>query len=171
MNALEHYQEAQAINPDNQTIPPKIEALQNELPELLVALGQKEQQQAAQAEPKSPDNAIAHLEKAATSFEMAQELDKDNQPAQKGSEEVQKDLARLREMMAQKAEAKNQQQQQQSQQKSQQQQQQQQMQNQQTLESLMAQAKDPWKQKEYEEARRGRTKKYDPDQNRIFKNW
>jgi hypothetical protein len=50
-------------------------------------------------------NAIAHLEKAATSFEMAQELQQDNQAAQKGEEEVQKDLARLREMMAQRAEA------------------------------------------------------------------
>jgi len=76
-----------------------------ELPPLLVALGQKEQQQGAQEEPKSTENAVAHLEKAATSFEMAQELDKNNQPAQQGEEQVEKDLARLRALLAQRAEA------------------------------------------------------------------
>ncbi len=171
MNALEHYQEAQALNPDSQTLPPKIEALEKELPKLLVNLGKKEQQEAAKDEPKSLDNAIAHLEKADTSYEMAQQLDQDNQEAQQGQEQVQKDLARLRELLTQKAEAKNQQQaQQQSQQQSKQPQQQQQ-QNQQNFQSLLSQVKDPEKQKQYDESRRGRTKKYDPEQNRIFKNW
>jgi hypothetical protein len=143
---------------------------------LLVALGKKEQQEAGKAEPKSPENAIAHLEKASTSFEMAMELDKNNQPAQQGEEQVQKDLARLRERLAQQAEARNQQQQQaqqQSKQQSQQQpqQQQHQQQNQESFQSLLAQVKDPEKQKQYDESRRGHTKKYDPNQNRIFKNW
>ena len=170
MNALEHYQEAQAINPDNPTLPPKIEALEKELPPLLVALGQKEQRQAAQDEPKSTENAIAHLEKAATSFEMAQELDKDNQPAQKGEQEVQQDLARLRDKLAQQAEAKNQQQQNQ-QQNQQQSQQQNQQQSQESFQSLLSQVKDPQKQKQYDESRRGNPKKYDPNDHRIFKNW
>jgi len=160
MNALKHYQAAQAIDPENQTLPPKIEALQKELPDLLVALGQKEQEQAAKAEPKSTEKAVAHLEKAATSFEMAQELEKGNQPAQQGEEQVQKDLARLRALLAQQAEARNQQQQQNQPQ-----------QNEQSFQSMLAQVKDPQKQKEYDESRRGQTQKYDPDRNRIFKNW
>jgi len=169
MNALEHYQEARAINPENRTLPPKIEALEKELPPLLVALGQKEQQQAAKEEPKSTENAVAHLEKAATSFEMAQELDKNNQPAQQGEDQVEKDLARLRALLAQRAEAQNQQQAQQQPQQNQQQNQPQQ--SEQSFQSLLAQVKDAQKQKEYDEARRGQTKKYDPDRNRIFKNW
>jgi len=169
MNAMEDYQEAKVLNPDNQTVPPKIEALQKELPELLNALGKKEQQEAAKAEPKSVENAIAHLEKADTSYEMAQELDKDNQQAQQGQEQVQKDLARLREQVAQKAEAKNDQQQ--AKQQSQQQQQKQSQQNQQNFQAMLAQVKDPDKQKEYDESRRGQTKKYDQDKNRTFKNW
>jgi len=170
MNALEHYQEARAINPENPTLPPKIETLEKELPPLLVALGQKEQQQGAQEEPKSTESAVAHLEKAATSFEMAHELDKNNQPAQQGEEQVEKDLARLRALLAQRAEAQNQQQ---AQNKSQQQNQQQnqQQQSEQSFQSLLAQVKDAQKQKEYDDARRGQTKKYDPDRNRIFKNW
>ena len=171
MNALEHYQEARAINPENPTIPPKIEALQKELPDLLVSLGQKEQQQAAKDEPNSAEKAVAHLEKAATSFEMAQELDKQNEPARQGEEQVQKDLARLRQLLAQNAEARNQpqppkQSKQPSQQKSQQPQQ-----AEQSFESLLSQVKDPQKQKEYDESRRGKTQKYDPDRNRTFKNW
>jgi len=168
MNALEHYQEAQAINPENPSTPPKIEALQKELPGLLVALGQREQQQAAKDEPKSPENAVAHLEKAATSYEMAQELDKGNQPAQQGDEQVQKDLARLRELLAQKAEAQNQQQ---AQQPAQQGKPDQPQQGEQSFQSLLSQVKDPAKQKEYDDSRRGLTKKYDPDRTRIFKNW
>ena len=121
----------------------------------------------AKDEPKSTENAVAHLEKAATSFEMAQELDKNNQPAQQGEEQVQKDLARLRELLAQQAEARNQQQ---AKQQSQPQQQQPQ-QSEQSFQSLLSQVKDPQKQKEYDDSRRGQTKKYDPDRNRIFKNW
>jgi predicted nucleic acid-binding Zn-ribbon protein len=170
MNALEHYQEARALNPENPTLPPKIEALEKELPPLLVALGQREQQQAAKDEPHSAEKAVGHLEKAATSFEMAQELDKENQPAQAGEEQVQKDLARLRALLAQRAEAQNQQQaQKQGQQNPQQQDQQQQ--GEQSFQSLLSQVKDPQKQKEYDDSRRGQTKKYDPERNRIFKNW
>jgi tetratricopeptide (TPR) repeat protein len=171
LEALDHYQEAQAIDPFSPTLPPKIEALQKELPPLLVALGQQEQQQAAKAEPQSTDNAIAHLEKASTSYERAEELDKDNQQAQQGQEQVQKDLARLREQQARKAEQA--QQAQQSQQQSQQQNQQQQnsQQAQQNFQSLLSQVKDPEKQKEYEAGRRGNAQKYDPQDRRIHKNW
>ena len=170
MNALEHYQEARALNPENPSLPPKIEALQKELPNLLVKVGQGEQQQAVKAEPQSAERAVAHLEKAATSFEMAQQLDKSNQPAQQGEEEVQKDLARLRTLLAQQADARNQQQAQQ-QKANAQSQKNGPPQGEQSFQSLLSQVKDPQKQKEYDESRRGQPKKYDPDRNRIFKNW
>ena len=75
LSALGHYQQAQTLNPENPETPPKISQLQQELPDLLVGLGQNEQMRASNAEPKSPDRAVAHLEKAATSFEKAQDID------------------------------------------------------------------------------------------------
>jgi tetratricopeptide (TPR) repeat protein len=168
LNALDHYESAQAINPDNPTLPPKIEALEKELPDLLVSLGKKEQQAAAKDEPKSVENAVAHLEKAATSYEMAEELDKNNQQARQGQEQVQKDLARLREKLIEQAQAKNQQQQSQQQPNRQQQSQHEAQQN---LQSLLSQVKDPRKQREYDESRRGKTSKYDPGKDRVYKNW
>ena len=170
LNALDHYEQAQEMNPVSESLPPKIEALEKELPPVLNSLGKKEQQAAAKAESRSPDQAIAHLEKAATSFEMAEQLDKQNQEAQQGQEQVQKDLARLREQVAQKAEAKNQQQAKQPAQQAKNPAQAKQ-QAQQNFQSLLAEVKDPERQKEYDEARRGKPTKYDPDQNRTYKNW
>ena len=176
VQALDNYQAAQAINPFNPTLPPKIEALQKELPALLVSLGKKEQESAAQAEPKSPEKAVFHLEKAATSFDLAENLDKNNKEAHEGQEQVQKDLARLREQITQQAEAKAKQQQQKQQQQAAKQQpqptpQQQQQDAQQNFQSLLSEVKDPLKQREYEESRRNKSNKYDPEKDRIYKNW
>ena len=72
MAALAHYQEAQALNPENEGLQPKIDALEKGLPELLNALGEREQQRAAQAEPNSTEKAVGHLERAQSAFQMAQ---------------------------------------------------------------------------------------------------
>jgi len=45
MDAINHYQQAEQINPDNQEAPPKIAALEKILPPLLDALAQRERQE------------------------------------------------------------------------------------------------------------------------------
>ena len=159
MAALAHYQEAQALNPDNQGLQPKIDALEKGLPELLNALGEREQQRAEQAEPKSTEQAVGHLERAATAYQMAQEIAPDNQPAQQGAEQVQGKLAQLRAQLA------AQQAQQAQKQKSDKDQ------PGPSFQQMLAKAKSDEKQKQYEQSRRNPTEKYTPEQNRIFKNW
>lgn len=159
MAALANYQEAQALNPENAGLQPKIDALEKGLPELLNALGEREQQRAAQAEAKSTEQAVGHLERAAAAYEMTQQIAPDNQPAQQGAEQVQGKLAQLRALLAA--------------------QQAQQAQKQPSdkdqpgpsFQQMLAKVKSDEKQKQYEQARRTPTEKYTPEQNRIFKNW
>jgi len=157
MTALQHYQEAQALNPENAGLQPKIDALQKGLPELLNALGEREQKQAAQAEPKSTDQAVGHLERAATAYEMTLEIAPGNQPAQQGAEQVQSKLAELRAKLAMQAakEGKGQKPDKPGP----------------GFQQMLARAKSDDKQKQYEQGRRTPTQKYTPDQNRTFKNW
>ncbi|MDB6030176.1 MAG: Tetratricopeptide repeat protein [Verrucomicrobiales bacterium] len=160
MQALDHLQQAQGLNPDNQEIPPKISELEKKLPPLLMALGEKEQQQADKAEPKSLQGAVQHLEKAATAFQMAQELQKDNQAAQQAEDKVQDRLAKLRNQIAQTAQAPKP-----PKQKGEEEE------NNQTFQSLLAQFKKDDKQKQYEQQRNGQQEKYDPEKVRNYKNW
>jgi hypothetical protein len=164
LDALGHYQEARSINPENPVIPPKIERLQKELPDLLVSLGKKEQKRAADAEPKSVEKAVAHLEKAATSFEMAQELDQKSQEAKQGQDKVQQDLARLRDKMSPKPGEKGKE-------PGQNPSKQKQDSDKAGFQSLLDEVKNPEKQREYDESRRHQPQKYDPSQNRNYKNW
>lgn len=158
MNALHNYEQALEINPNNTEAPPKISALEKELPPLLMALGEREQQRAAQAEPKSPEKAVAHLEKAASSYEMVQQIDENNEQAKQRAAQVQKDMLRLREQLAKQAQQQLQQQQKQPHYV-------------QSFQTMLGWVKNDDKQKQYEEARRSPTTKYDPQDNRIFKNW
>ena len=159
MAALANYQEAQALNPDNQGLQPKIDALEKGLPELLNALGEREQQRAAQAEPKSTEQAVGHLERAATAYQLAQEIAPDNQPAQQGAEQV---MSKLEQLRAQIAAQQAQQAQKQKSDKDQ---------PGPSFQQMLAKVKSDEKQKQYEQARRTPTEKYTPEQNRIFKNW
>ncbi|HON07555.1 MAG TPA: tetratricopeptide repeat protein [Verrucomicrobiota bacterium] len=156
MNALNNYEHAMEINPDNKEAPPKIRAIEKELPPLLMALGEREQQRAAQEEQKSLDKAVAHLEKAATSYDMVQQIDENNKTAQERSDQVRNDLIRMREKLVKLA-----------QQKAQQEQKQQYTRD---FNTLLGWAKNDDKQKEYE-AKRNPTTKYNPQNERIFKNW
>jgi hypothetical protein len=159
MAALQHYEEALALNPENQGLQPKIDALEKGLPELLNALGEREQQRAAQAEPNSTEKAVGHLERAATAYQMAQEIAPDNQQAQQQGEKVQSKLEQLRaQLAAQQA----------------QQAQKQPAQKEQPgpgFQQMLAKVKSDDKQKQYEQGRRTPTEKYTPEQNRTFKNW
>src|SRR5205814_8670218 len=82
MQAVDHLQQAQGLNPENQEIPPKIAEREKKSPALLMALGEREQQQADKAEPKSLEGGVQHLEKAAIAYEMAHDLEKDNRLAE-----------------------------------------------------------------------------------------
>jgi len=159
MAALAHYQEAQALNPDNQGLQPKIDALEKGLPELLNALGEREQQRAAQAEPKSTEQAVGHLERAATAFQLAQEIAPENQQAQHSAEQVQSKLEQLRALLALQAAQQAQKQPSQKDQPGP------------SFQQMLAKVKSDEKQKQYEQGRRTPTEKYTPEQNRIFKNW
>ena len=159
MAALAHYQEAQALNPENAGLPPKIAALEKGLPELLNALGEREQQRAAQAEPKSTEQAVGHLERAATAYQLAQEIAPENQQAQQQGEIV---MSKLEQLRAQLAAQQAQQAQKQKSDKDQ---------PGPSFQQMLAKAKSDEKQKQYEQSRRNPTEKYTPEQNRIFKNW
>ncbi|MGC8886862.1 MAG: tetratricopeptide repeat protein [Verrucomicrobiia bacterium] len=158
MNALNNYENALELNPNNTEAPPKIEALEKELPPLLMALGEREQQRAALEEQKSPQTAVAHLEKAATSYDMIQQIEQNNELAKQRAEQVRNDIARLRNKLAQMAQQKAQQEQ---------------NKNQYTRDfnTLLGWAKNDDKQKQYEEARRSPTTKYTPQNEKIYKNW
>lgn len=159
MTALQHYQEAQTLTPENTGLQPKIDALQKGLPELLDALGEREQKQAEQAAPKSTDQAVGHLERAETAYQMALEIAPGNEPAKQNAEKVQNRLAELRALLAQQAaqQAKNAPP----------------TQNKPGpgFQQMLAEVKSDDKQKQYEQGRRSPTQKYNPEQNRIFKNW
>lgn len=158
LQALNNYEHALEINPENREAPPKIDAIEKELPPLLMALGKREQQRAAQEEQKSLQKAVAHLEKAATSFELAQQIDEQNEEARQLGERTRQDLLRLREKLAQQMR---------------QQAAQQQKDNQYTrdFQTLLGWAKNEDKQREYEESRRAPTTKYNPQSDKIYKNW
>lgn len=164
MDAINHYQQAEQLNPDNTEAPPKIAALEKELPPLLDALAQRERQEAAKAEPKSPEKAVSHLERAETAYEMMEQIQPENQDAQQGQEQVRRDMARLRQMMAQKAQQ-QQQKEQQAKSKAEQDKEQKDFQN------MLARVKRDDRQQQYEQQRRNPTQKYDPEANRIHKNW
>jgi tetratricopeptide (TPR) repeat protein len=158
LDALEHFEQAKAVAPENDAIQPRIDAVQAKLPELLVALGQKEQGEANQAEPQSIERAVAHLEKAAVSFEKAEQLAPENEPAKQGQKEVQEDLARLREQLAQNAE------------KQQPQKSNKPQESQESFESMLTKLKKEQEKKEVRAKPRA-GQKYDPDRSSNLRNW
>ena len=159
LGALENFEQAKGINPDNEKTQPRIDKVEAELAPLLTQLGQKEQRQGEQAERQnSPENAVAHLEKAETSFEKAQQLEPGNEPAKQGRQQVQAALSRLRQQMAQRnpppgkpqpgkpQEAKE------------------------SLESMLAKLKQEMRPQEVQ-ARHHAGQKYDEERNKNLRNW
>ena len=159
LGALENFAQAKAINPGNEKIQPRIDKVENQLAPLLTQLGQQEQKQGERAERKdSPGEAIAHLEKAETSFEKAQQLEPGNEPAKQGQQQVQAALSRLRQQMAKRnrppgkpqpgkpEEAKE------------------------SFESMLAKLKEDQKPLETQ-ARHHAGQKYDEERNRNLRNW
>ncbi len=159
LGALENFEQAKGINPDNEKTQPRIDKVEAQLAPLLTQLGRQEQKQGEQAERQnSPENAVAHLEKAETSFEKAQQLEPGNEPAKQGHQQVQAALSRLRQQMAQRnqqpgkpqpgkpEEAKE------------------------SFDSMLAKLKENMKPQEVQ-ARHHAGQKYDEERNRNLRNW
>lgn len=163
LGALDHYEQAKSLNPENPTIPPRIERVKKLLPEALMAMAQREQKQAAQAEPKSIPNAIAHLERAEAGYDKTLQLQSENQRAKDGLQQVQDDLARLRQQLAQQTTQSEQQQQ--SKEKGQGQEQQQR-----SFQEMLAEVKAHQSPNDGK-ARQRVGVKYDPSKNPGLKNW
>ncbi|MDB6171349.1 MAG: Tetratricopeptide repeat protein [Chthoniobacteraceae bacterium] len=155
LSALEHFEQAKALVPEDNSVQPRIDQVQQELPDLLTKLGQQEQSKAAAAEPKSPQEAVAHLEKAEASFGKAAQIAKGNEEAKQGQKEVQESLARLRQQLAQRSEPK------QSPSKE----------PNEGFESMLAKFKEQQRPPERMDARHHAGEKYDPSVNKNFKNW
>lgn len=159
LEALQHFEEALAINPENQEAKDKAEAVEKGLGPLLDALGKSEQEKADKAEGDSPGEAAGHLEKAAASFGKAEALNPGDQEAKEGAEKAQQGLARLRAEMAKKAE-----QQKKSQAKMP-------PENPQSFSAMLAEMKKEDKQREFEAQRRQQPEKYHPQDNKNYKNY
>lgn len=156
LGALEHFEQAKGLAPQNAEIQPRIDKVAAQLPELLNQLGQQEQQQAGKAEEQNqPEQAVAQLEKAEANFDKSQQLSPGNTPAAQGQQQVQDALARLRQQLAQKAgqqPAPTPQQQQQS------------------FESMLARLKQDMKPQDVQ-ARHRAGQKYTEERSKNLRNW
>ncbi len=94
--ALDHFQQALGLNPANPSTQPRIDRVKALLPEVLTDFGKLDQQEAAEAEPRSIPDAIAYLERAESTYTRALGLAPDHAEALAGLEQVRKDLERLR---------------------------------------------------------------------------
>ncbi len=162
LGALDHFEQAKALDPQNGEIQPRIDKVAAELPDVLTQLGQQEKKQGEQAEQRnSPENAVAHLEKAETSFDKAQQLAPGNEPAKEGQQQVRDALARLRQQMAERAEQK---------QPGKPQPGKEPQEAKESFDSMLAKLKDDLKPEEVQ-ARHRAGQKYDEDRNKNFRNW
>jgi hypothetical protein len=156
LGALSHFEQARGLNPQNQEIPPRIDRVASQLPPLLDRLGQEEQQRAEVAEQgKAIERAVGHLEKAETSFSKAQQLAPKDEPAQRGQRQVQADLARLRQQLAQRNQPARGRQSEQPKE---------------SFESMLAKLKEEQKIEETH-ARHHGGQKYEEERNRTLRNW
>jgi hypothetical protein len=156
LGALSHFEQARGLNPENPEIPPRIERVASQLPPLLDRLGQEEQQRAEVAEQgKAIERAVGHLEKAETSFNKAQQIAPNDEPARRGQREVQAALARLRQQLAQ---------------RNQPQRGRQAEQPRESFESMLAKLKEEQKTEETR-ARHHTGQKYEEERNRTLRNW
>ena len=160
LSALEHFEQARDLDPQSKPIQDRIDRVEQELPAMLMAMSKREQQEAAQAEPKSPESAVAHLERAETALDKTEQLAPQNQEAQGMQKQVQADLARLRQQLADQAEKQQQQQAQKGQEPK----------DQSKFGDMLADAKATQDQKEMN-AHHQPPHKYDPSKSASFRNW
>jgi tetratricopeptide (TPR) repeat protein len=161
LTALNDFQAAQALDPQNGEIQPRIDKVESMLPDLLTKLGQQQQRQGEQAEQRNQtENAVQNFERAENSFAKAQTMAPNNEAAKRGQQEAQDALARLRQQLAQQAEQQSQQPQNPQNAK----------QNQPSFESMLAQVKEELKNREVQ-ARHHAGQKYNEERDRNLRNW
>ena len=159
LGALEHFEQAKGIAPQDAQIQPRIDKVESELAPLLTQLGKQEQRQGEQAERQdSPENAVAHLEKAEANFDKAQQLQPGNEPAKQGQQQVQAALSRLRQQLAKRNQPPGKPQQGKPQEAKE------------SFESMLAKLKEGMKPQEMQ-ARHHAGQKYDEDRNKNLRNW
>ena len=159
LGALQNFEAAQALDPQNAEIQPRIDKVEAMLPELLTQLGQQQQKQGEQSEQQQQQqNALQNFEKAEASFAKAQEMAPGNEAAKQGQQQVQDALARLRQQLAQQAEQKGQQPQKGE------------PKDQPSFESMLAKLKDDLKDREVQ-ARHSAGQKYNEERDRNLRNW
>ncbi len=159
LGALDHFEQAKAIAPQDAQIQPRIDKVEAELAPLLTQLGQQEQKQGAQAESRdAAEEAVSHLEKAESNYEKAQQLAPGNEPAKQGQQQVQAALSRLRQQLAKRNAPPGKPQPGKPQEARE------------SLESMLAKLKEDMKPMEVQ-ARHHAGQKYDEDRNKNLRNW
>jgi tetratricopeptide (TPR) repeat protein len=101
--ALSNFEAAQALNPANAAAAAGAEEARRLLPEALALAGQAAMKQGERAEPYSAPDALTQYQEAEADFQQALALQPGQPQAQRGLEEVEPRLARLRERVAQEA--------------------------------------------------------------------
>ncbi len=104
MAALDNFEAARGLNPDNAEANAGAAEARRLLPEALVLAGQRAMAGGEQAEEHRPGEALGHYQDAQTAFEQALELEPGQEPAREGLQEVEPRIARLRERVALEAE-------------------------------------------------------------------
>ncbi len=103
--ALDNFEQALELRPTSVPAQRGAEEARQLLPEALAMAGQDEMKAGDRAEPRSATDALGHYQQAETDFQEALEMQPGQPQAQQGLREVQPKLARLRERIAQEAEA------------------------------------------------------------------
>ncbi len=170
-DALHDFQEAQALNAENQEAQTNIEKLQEILPDLLTAVGEQERQEAAKAEPRSIENAVEHLERAEASFDRALAVQPEHQPAQTGLEQTQADLNRLRQQIAAQLEQQAQQRRNAQRQQANDRNAQRNQQPSQQFDEMLADLNQDEAQQQYEQNRLRGNGRSNPNQRKVSKTW
>ncbi len=104
MAALDNFEAARGLNPDNAEANAGAAEARRLLPEALVLAGQRAVAGGQQAEEHRPGEALGHFQDAQTAFEQALEIEPGKEPAREGLQEVEPRIARLRERIAREAE-------------------------------------------------------------------
>ena len=160
--ALQNFEAAQALDPQNAELQPRIEKTEALLAEALTKAGQQQQQRGERNEQQNnTERAIANFEQAEASFAQAEALQPENEQAKEGQQQAQAALQRLRQQMAQKAE---------QQPANKPQNPQDAKDSQESFQSMLAKLKEDLKGKEVN-ARHSRGEKYNEDRDRNLRNW
>ena len=104
MAALDNFEAARGLNPDNPEAGAGAAEARRLLPEALVLAGQREAAAGERMEEQHAGDALGHYQEAQTAFDQALDLEPGQGPAREGLQKVEPRIARLRERVAREAE-------------------------------------------------------------------